>query len=53
MNVASRLQGAAPANGVAVSEATWFQTRGELEFEPQATLLKGIGEAQIYVARLG
>ena len=27
MNIASRLQGVAPLNGVAVSEATYFQTR--------------------------
>jgi len=24
MNIASRLQGVAPPNGIAVSEATWF-----------------------------
>lgn len=53
MNIASRLQAAAPANGVAVSEATWFQTRHDQDFEPQSVMLKGIGEAQIYVARLG
>ena len=28
MNVASRLQGVAPLNGVAVSEATYFQRPG-------------------------
>ena len=53
MNVASRLQTAAPPNGIAVSEATYFQTRNEQAYEPQTTILKGIGEAQIYVARLG
>ncbi len=53
MNIASRLQAAAPANGVAVSEATWFQTRAEQEYDPHATVLKGIGEAQVYIARLG
>jgi adenylate cyclase len=53
MNVASRLQAAAPANGIAVSEATYFRTRTELEYEPQSAILKGIGEAQIYVARPG
>jgi len=53
MNIASRLQGAAPPNGVAVSEATWFQTRAEQEYDAHATVLKGIGEAQIYLARLG
>jgi len=53
MNVASRLQAASPANGIAVSEATFFRIRNEHEFEPQSAVLKGIGEAQIYVARLG
>jgi len=53
MNLASRLQAAAPPNGVAVSEATWLQTRAELDYEAQPAVLKGIGEAQIYLARLG
>ncbi|MGZ8345850.1 MAG: adenylate/guanylate cyclase domain-containing protein, partial [Allosphingosinicella sp.] len=53
MNIASRLQGAAPPNGVALSEATFFQARAGTEFEPQTALLKGIGEVQIYVARMG
>jgi class 3 adenylate cyclase len=52
MNVASRLQNAAPANGIAVSEATYFQSREILNFEPHSALLKGIGETQIYVASL-
>ena len=53
MNLASRLQAAAPPNGVAVSEATWLQTRAELDYQTQAATLKGIGETQIYLARLG
>jgi len=53
MNVASRLQAASPANGIAVSEATYFRIRNDQEFEAQSAVLKGIGEAQIYVARLG
>jgi class 3 adenylate cyclase len=52
MNVASRLQGAAPLNGVAVSEATYFQTRSIQHFEQQTIVLKGIGETQAYAARL-
>jgi class 3 adenylate cyclase len=52
MNVASRLQGAAPPNGVAVSEAVWFQTRAELEFRTETAILKGIGEVRIHVAEL-
>jgi adenylate cyclase len=52
MNVASRLQGAAPLNGVAVSEATYFQTRTIQTFEAQTVVLKGIGETAAYAARL-
>jgi class 3 adenylate cyclase len=52
MNIAARLQGAAPLNGVAVSEATYFQVRSIEAFEPQTVVLKGIGEATAYVARL-
>jgi len=50
MNIASRLQGAAPPNGVAVSEATWHETRDLHEFVPQSAVLKGIGETEVYVA---
>jgi len=53
MNVASRLQGAAPLNGVAVSEATYFQTRAIQDYEAQTVVLKGIGETAAYAARLG
>jgi class 3 adenylate cyclase len=52
MNIASRLQGAAPLNGVAVSEATYFQTRTIQDFEAQSVTLKGIGETQAYAASL-
>jgi len=52
MNIASRLQGAAPPNGIAVSEATYFQTRSMQDYVPQTVVLKGIGDTQIYVARL-
>jgi len=52
MNIASRLQGAAPPNGIAVSEATYFQTRSIQDYDPQTVVLKGIGATQIYVARL-
>lgn len=52
LNVASRLQGAAPENGIAVSEATYFQTKAVLPYRPQRQVLKGIGEATIYVAVL-
>jgi class 3 adenylate cyclase len=50
MNLAARLQAAAPPNGVAVSEATYFQTRDLLPWRPKRELLKGIGETDIHVA---
>jgi adenylate cyclase len=53
MNIASRLQGVAPANGIAVSEATYFQTRTVQAYEPRKAVLKGIGETHVYVAALG
>jgi adenylate cyclase len=49
MNIASRLQGVAPVNGVAVSEATWYETRELHAFETQRAVLKGIGETDVYV----
>jgi class 3 adenylate cyclase len=53
MNIASRLQAIAPPNGIAVSEATYFQVKTIHDFEPpQSALLKGIGETPIYVSKL-
>lgn len=52
MNVASRLQGAAPENGIAVSEATYFRTRTALPYRAQPQVLKGIGEVTVYLAGL-
>ena len=52
MNVASRLQGVAPLNGLAVSEATYFQVKAIQEFEPHTVVLKGIGETAAYAAKL-
>src|SRR3546814_13796136 len=41
MNIASRLQHAAPPGGIAVSEATYLQTRHMQDYEPaQTTLLR-------------
>src|SRR5690349_19887931 len=34
VNTASRLQGAAPVNGIAVSEATYWATERVFEYEP-------------------
>ena len=53
MNIASRLQGVAPANGIAVSEATYFQTRTVQAYVARKAILKGIGETNVYVAALG
>ena len=53
MNIASRLQGVAPPNGVAVSEATWHETRDMHAFTPQRAVLKGIGETDVYVLDFG
>ncbi len=50
MNIASRLQGVAPLGGVAVSEATFFQTRTMQGYEQTSAVLKGIGETNVYVA---
>lgn len=52
MNVASRLQAVAPLNGIAVSEATYFQTMAIQTFEAHKVVLKGIGETAAYAARL-
>ncbi|HEX9932205.1 MAG TPA: adenylate/guanylate cyclase domain-containing protein [Allosphingosinicella sp.] len=51
MNVAARLQAAAPPGGIAVSEATYYETRALLDWQKRRELLKGIGEADIYVAQ--
>ncbi len=52
MNVASRLQGVAPLNGIAVSEATYFQTQELLDYAGESAVLKGIGETRVHVAAL-
>ena len=49
INVASRLEGAAPANGVTVSQATFEATRDSCRYhEPRMVTLKGIGEVPVY-----
>lgn len=52
LNIASRLQSAAPLNGVAVSESTYFQTRLIQDYEARTMILKGIGETAAYTASL-
>jgi len=49
MNIASRIEGAAGSNGIAVSSATYFQCEGAHEFgEPETLTLKGVGDTEIY-----
>ncbi|MGB5482882.1 adenylate/guanylate cyclase domain-containing protein [Parasphingorhabdus sp.] len=49
MNIASRIEGAADHNGIAVSAATYYQCGGLHEFGSAETLtLKGVGETEIY-----
>ncbi len=52
MNIASRLQNVAAPNGIAVSEATYFQTRATQHYEERKAMLKGIGETVVHVASL-
>jgi adenylate cyclase len=49
MNIASRIEGAAEPNGIAVSAATYFQCTGSHEFgSPETIALKGVGDTIIY-----
>ncbi|WP_321322903.1 adenylate/guanylate cyclase domain-containing protein [uncultured Parasphingorhabdus sp.] len=49
MNIASRIEGAAEPNGIAVSAATYQQCTGAHDFDPPETIaLKGIGDSVIY-----
>ena len=49
INVASRLEGAAGANGVTVSQRTWEETRDTCRYHPpRLVTLKGIGEVPVY-----
>jgi class 3 adenylate cyclase len=49
INVASRLEGVAPANGITVSQATWERTRDTYPYDPpRLVTLKGIGETPVY-----
>lgn len=48
MNVASRIEGCARPNGIAVSASTYHQCAGAHDFEPPEVLvLKGVGETEI------
>ena len=49
MNVASRLEGQAAPNGIAVSESTYLEAFGQIAFTaPEVIALKGIGERKVY-----
>ncbi|CAN0590011.1 unnamed protein product, partial [Ectocarpus sp. 12 AP-2014] len=49
MNIASRIEGAAEPNGIAVSAATYFQCNGSHEFgSPETIALKGVGDIELY-----
>ncbi|MBC2778283.1 adenylate/guanylate cyclase domain-containing protein [Parasphingopyxis marina] len=49
MNIASRIEGVADRDGIAVSEATYLRSKGEYEFgPPEAIMLKGVGEMPVY-----
>lgn len=53
MNIASRIEGVAAPNGIAVSAATYHQARPHFDFEAGETLtLKGVGDTEIYRVRL-
>lgn len=51
VNIASRLEGAAPINGIAISESTWLRTTSREGFgPPRQEGLKGLGEICIYTS---
>lgn len=49
MNIASRIEGTAISNGIAISAATFFQCGHKSEFSgPEVMTLKGVGDTEIY-----
>jgi class 3 adenylate cyclase len=51
VNIAARLEGSAPVNGIAISESTWLRARERGAFgPPRALTLKGVGEMCVYHA---
>jgi adenylate cyclase len=49
INVAARMESAAPPNGITVSQSTWEATRDSYQFlEPRSAILKGLGEVPVY-----
>ena len=54
INIASRLEGAAPPNGITVSQATYDETCDSTRYHPpRPATLKGIGEVPVYDVDLG
>jgi len=53
VNVAARLQGTAPINGMAVSESTWLRASDRSPFGlPEKIALKGVGETLVFHAEV-
>ena len=49
MNVASRIEGIAEPDGIAVSESTYFSARDAIDFAgAELHTLKGVGEVKVY-----
>ena len=49
INVAARMESAAPHNGITVSQSTWEATRDSYRYlEPRTATLKGLGEVPVY-----
>ncbi|WP_298188877.1 adenylate/guanylate cyclase domain-containing protein [Novosphingobium sp.] len=52
VNIAARLDGTAPVNGIAVSEITWLRARDREGFGAPVTIaLKGVGDVLVYHAQ--
>jgi len=51
VNMAARLEGTAPVNGIAISESTWLRAKDRAAFgPPHNEMLKGMGETCVYYA---
>ena len=51
VNMAARLEGTAPVNGIAISESTWLRAKDRAAFgAPHIEMLKGVGETCVYHA---
>lgn len=51
VNMAARLEGTAPVNGIAISESTWLRAKDRAAFgPPHNEMLKGMGETCVYHA---